>query len=984
MKRLVSVLYCLLILVGGAAGAAPPLALRDTTQDYSLGLHWNVLLAPRPNGRALTLAEIQSPAWAARFEPSQQQVPNLPQQESDIWLRCTLRNYASADTRWVLRGKLAANREFEVFVVDATGRVRRQEARDDLPYDQTHLVPDLQFNLPLHLPPGPPHTLYIHTYSGLLNFSITEEDHLQQLVRQRDVMAALYFSALLTLMLYNLLLFASVRDRSYLYYVLYVAAFGALQADMMGYLHWLWPAMTGGRPMTVQMSLVALVIIFSIFTARSFLETHRLVPRLDRLLRIMVGVALLPVLSWVLPFHALTFWLSVAVPLAACLALLVAGVAVQRTGYRPARYYMAGWGVLILAIIIFYLRTINVLPVSFITEYGVRISSVLEMVLLSLGLASRINTARRAQQEAQAQALLVLREKEEVQQAANRELAARADELERAYEELRASLATTDQLQTLDELKTRFFTNISHELRTPLTLIISPLEHLLGEAALPAAHPELSLMHRNARRLLHLINQLLDIARLEAGSMSLLAAPIDLDTLIQAAVSTFTPLAQSQDVTLQLEVEPNKSGGEVEPLYADQDKLEQILYNLLSNALKFTPAGGQVRVRLAQAAGWVEIAVQDTGIGIAEEELPRVFERFHQADASHTRRYGGSGVGLALVRELVALHGGSITACSQVGEGSTFRVCLPLGAAHLQPHEIGPALADDLVAAQATSRWVERPVEASLPGEAAEVVTADPRPLVLLVDDNDDMRQYLRQCLGPAYRLLMAADGEQGLARTQAALPDLIISDLMMPGLDGLELCQRLKTDERTSHIPVVLLTARSSEGSRLRGLETGADDYLTKPFHPAELRTRVSNLIAQRRQLRERFSREVTLQPRDISITSADEAFLTRALAVVELHLANADFDVETFASALAISRVQLYRKLKALTDQAPTDFVRVLRLRRAAQLLASQAGNVAEVAYAVGFNNLSYFSKCFREMHGHAPSGHFDRPVSEESVPV
>ena len=950
--------------------AAPPLVLRDTAQGHALGLYWDVLPRLRTEP-PLSFEEIRAPAWARRFQASRQQVPNFSQLDAEIWLRCTLRNAATAGTRWVLRTNQPASSSFELFVVDSAGRGHRREASSRLPFRQTHLVPEAHFNLLLSLPLGKTQTLYIRTGADLLDFSIVEEGHFQQLVRRRDVLAALYFGTLLTLMLYNLLLFASVRDRSYLYYVLYVGAFGLLQADMMGYLHFVFPELSDSRQTSQQLVLVGLVIITSVLTARSFLETRRLVPRLDRVLLALLALALLPWLVWQLALSQLTFWLGAIVPVLTCVVLFAAGVAVLRTNYRPARYYMAGWGLLIVAIIAYYLRTVNVLPVSFITEYGVRISSVLEMLLLSLGLASRINMARLAQQEAQAQALTVLREKEEVQQTANRELAAHANELQRAYEELQASLATTDQLQTLDELKTRFFTNISHELRTPLTLILSPLEQLLGEDTLPKMHPELVLMHRNARRLLHLINQLLDIARLEDGSMTLLAAPVRLAATVQAALAAFAALALANDIELHLEMGKTEAPEPAAPLYADQDKLEQIIFNLLSNALKFTPAGGRVGVYLTREAGWVEMAVCDTGIGIAAAELPLVFERFHQANASHTRRYGGSGVGLALVRELVALHGGTITATSEVGVGSAFRIRLPLGTAHLAPAEMGPAPEDD-AGQPTTARWVEVPLESQESAEAATRDTNDQRPLLLLVDDNDDMRQYLRQCLGAEFRLLLATNGEQGLARAQAALPDLIISDLMMPVLDGLELCRRLKTDERTSHIPVVLLTARASEGSRLRGLETGADDYLTKPFHPNELRARVGNLIAQRQLLRQRFGREVTLLPRDISITSADESFLNRALAVVETHIANPDFDVELFAAELAVSRVQLYRKLKALTDQAPTDFVRVLRLRRAAQLLAGQAGNVADVAYAVGFNNLSYFSKCFREAYGHVPSDH------------
>ncbi len=538
--------------------------------------------------------------------------------------------------------------------------------------------------------------------------------------------------------------------------------------------------------------------------------------------------------------------------------------------------------------------------------------------------------------------------------------------------------------------------------------------------------------------------------------MRLRAVPTDLARAARAAADVFGPLALAHDVALTVTAEPPPPAAA--PLYADADKLEQILSNLLSNALKFTPPGGQVQVRVSYADGLALASVADTGTGIAAAQLPRVFERFEQADAGRLRRHGGSGVGLALVRELVALHGGTATASSTVGEGSTFTISLALGTAHLQNHDIGPALLADEAPGPA-SRWAavaadelasaveaEADFEAdswagfggdfgsdagpdagsdsrsdfgsdsgsdsrsdfgsdsgsdsgdnngegfrttgvgfepgtdanpaaaatNAAGPAARPRAADERPLVLIVDDSADLRHYLRHCLQADYRLLLAADGTLGLARAQAALPDLIVSDLMMPGLDGLELCERLKTDERTSHIPVVLLTALGSEASRLAGLELGADDYLTKPFRPAELLARVRNLVASRRQLRQRFGREITLQPRDIALTSADERFLTRALTVVETHLADPDFSVETFANDMVVSRMQLHRKLKALTDQSATGFVRTLRLRRAAQLLAARTGNVADVAYATGFGNLSHFSRCFREEFGVVPSAY------------
>ena len=981
-----------------AAAQTGPLVLRDTARSYPLGLHGAVLaLRQAPGQVPLTLADVRG-RYARQFEASTQEVPTIVLARADVWLRCDVRADTGPATRWLLRGLLRGLEPFEVYLVDAAGRVRFRQRASRGAFAASHVVTGQDFNLRLPLPSGERLTLYMHGGSGEQCFVISEENHLRELAFWKDLGMAVYLTTLLTMLLYNLLLYLSVRDRSYLYYVLFVASFGLLQAEMAGYLpRWLGPVRVEAVEGLLTLALLAATMVFSVLTARAFLETARTVPRLDRGLRALAVLTPVLMLTGLVPRLAgFAHVLLIVLPLLTVAGLLTACGLALRRGYRPANYYLAGWVLLMAAIVLYYLRGLGLLPLNFLTEYGVRVASALEVILLSMGLADRINLARRDKERAQAEALAVAREKEDVQRRANRDLTL-------AYDELQASLATTDHLTALDEVKTRFFTNISHELRTPLTLILSPLEQMLTE---PAPRPEVRPMHRNARRLLRLITQLLDIARLEAGSMRLRAVPTDLARAARAIAEVFGPLALAHDVALRVEAEAPPPAAA--PLYADADKLEQILSNLLSNALKFTPPGGQVRLRVGYAEGWALASVADTGTGIAADELPRVFERFEQADAGRQRQHGGSGVGLALVRELVALHGGTATASSTVGEGSTFTVRLALGTAHLQNHDIGPAplpdegsgpaggwaagAADELAsAAEAEADFgadygagseAEYGTNAAAAGDSSDpdraaaadlanrTRAADERPLVLIVDDSADLRHYLRHCLQADYRLLLAADGTLGLARAQAALPDLIVSDLMMPGLDGFQLCQALKTDERTSHIPVVLLTALGSEASRLAGLGLGADDYLTKPFRPAELLARVRNLVAGRRQLRQRFGREVTLQPRDIALTSADERFLTRALAVVETHLADPDFSTERFADDMAVSRMQLHRKLKALTDQSATGFVRTLRLRRAAQLLGAGAMNVAEAADATGFGNLSHFARHFRELHGVLPS--------------
>jgi signal transduction histidine kinase/ligand-binding sensor domain-containing protein/DNA-binding response OmpR family regulator len=533
---------------------------------------------------------------------------------------------------------------------------------------------------------------------------------------------------------------------------------------------------------------------------------------------------------------------------------------------------------------------------------------------------------------------------------------------ERLKADLRVQQVAADKLRELDTLKSQFFANISHEFRTPLTLILGTLEGLLEDKKNPARfRPQFELLQRNAGRLLQLINQLLDLSRLEAGRLRLDEKPGNLAQCLGVIAGSFASMAERQGIRYDMDL-PR------EPVWAafDADKLEKILGNLLSNAFKFTPRGGTVTFAACVASGedghQLHVVVTDTGIGIPSEQLSRIFDRFYQVDHSPTRAYGGSGIGLALAKELTELHRGRISVESTVGSGTTFAVALALPVAQPDAGAVHhPALPDGLEAAG--------PVHT--PEESGAAAGSPPyQTKVLIVEDNADLRSYIRAGLPQHYQLMEAENGLKGWEAALEGLPDLVITDVMMPELDGLTLCQRLKTHAATLHIPVILLTARAGTEDKIEGLLTGADDYLTKPFHGRELSVRATNLIEERKRLREHFGRQVLLQPAPPKFQSADEAFLEKVIKAVEGHLGEADFDVEGLGQEVGLSRVQLYRKLYALTGQPPSDFIRTLRLRRGAELLAGKAGNVSEVAYRVGFKEPSYFSRCFSQAYGCSPS--------------
>jgi signal transduction histidine kinase/DNA-binding response OmpR family regulator len=524
-----------------------------------------------------------------------------------------------------------------------------------------------------------------------------------------------------------------------------------------------------------------------------------------------------------------------------------------------------------------------------------------------------------------------------------------------------------DRLNALNQLKSRFFSNISHEFKTPLSLILGPLDRLMASTE-PGSEERVlyALMQRNARQLLDLNNQLLDLARLESGKMQLRDSEMPWQHSLSAIASAFLPDAARREVGLEIVVE----AGDHEAL-ADRNAVEKILNNLLSNALKHTPGGGSITFTAtlipgqdgdgANAEGWEAayalLTVHDSGKGIPQDDLDRIFDRFYQVESDRQAGTPGTGIGLALVRELVQLMDGEIDVQSRMGEGSTFSVRLPL--------QIRPGSG--------------QPQPASDPEEVSQAQGAEGRelPRLLIVEDNEEMRDYMRREFAIAFEVVVAENGRIGLEKAIDETPDIVISDLMMPEMDGIALCAALKSSPATSHVPFILLTALGSVEDRVRGLEEGADDYLQKPFHAGELMARARNLIEQRRALRRLWSQPDAdhSEAPVSSLNRLDQEFLERAMAVTREHMADPAYSVETFSREMHMSRPQLFRKIKALTDQNLSEFIRTVRLREAGRLFSENFGNVTEVLYAVGFNNSSYFSKCFREMYGMAPSDYAEQ---------
>ncbi|NIM18101.1 MAG: response regulator [Candidatus Aminicenantes bacterium] len=541
----------------------------------------------------------------------------------------------------------------------------------------------------------------------------------------------------------------------------------------------------------------------------------------------------------------------------------------------------------------------------------------------------------------------------------------------------------SEKLKEMDRVKSRFFANISHEFRTPLTLIMGPLEQMMSDSSDDTQKKKLNLMLRNTQRLLGLINQLLELSKFESGKVKLQASRQNIIPFLKGLVANFEPLADQHELDLAFQADVEDI-----TLYVDTGKVEDMIYNLLINAVKFTPAGGKITVAAKRIAGkdetfpdgFLEISVSDTGLGIPREQLAHIFDRFYQSDSTYEHRKKGSGIGLALVKELVQVHHGKIDVYSREGKGTEFIIALPMGDAHLAADEIVergvpvdvkdvPAVVKAHVPAEIRFETDDSDETDTTEAEEAVDVVAGEKDIILVVEDSVDVRDYIRGSLEPLYTVVEAKDGKEGIQKAREIIPDLIISDIMMPEVDGYELCNILKKDIKTSHIPMILLTAKASEESIVRGLETGADDYITKPFSTTILMARIKNLIDLRRQLQLNINREMTFQPAKISVSTIDEEFIKELQDVINKNLSDPDFNVELLAKKLYMDRSTIYRKVLALTGENPTEFIRSCRLKRGAELLKSNY-TVLEVALEVGFSSANYFTKCFKKKFHRLPS--------------
>nr|WP_302825702.1 substrate-binding domain-containing protein [uncultured Bacteroides sp.] len=529
------------------------------------------------------------------------------------------------------------------------------------------------------------------------------------------------------------------------------------------------------------------------------------------------------------------------------------------------------------------------------------------------------------------------------------------DQLEEQRDQL---IQLSHQLEEATHAKLVFFTNISHDFRTPLTLVADPVEHLLADDTLNEDQRKmLSLIQRNVNILLRLVNQILDFRKYENGKMEFTPVPLDLLASFEGWNESFQEIARKKHIRFSFDSMPDADYRTL----ADVEKLERIYFNLLSNAFKFTPENGKITVRLSSwmkdGQPWLRFTVANSGTMISAEHIRSIFDRFYKIDMHHT----GSGIGLALVKAFVDLHRGLIAVESDEKQGTLFTIDLPKGDTPVPEQELIPAtpLPTDAV-------WTAEE-------EDHEMLYDSSKPTVLIIDDNADIRSYVQGLLQADYTVVEAADGSEGIKKAMRFVPDLIISDVMMPGIDGIECCRRLKSELQTCHIPVILLTACSLDEQRIQGYDGGADSYISKPFSSPLLLARVRNLIDSHRRLKQFFGDRQTLAKEDVC--DMDKDFVERFKGLIEAKMSDSGLNVEDLGKDMGLSRVQLYRKIKSLTNYSPNELLRIARLKKASSLLASSDMTIAEVGYEVGFSSPSYFAKCYKEEFGESPTDFLKR---------
>ncbi len=869
--------------------------------------------------------------WTADFLP-----------EEIYWGKIELANQLPENgdySEWVLHFSLIFT-DIKIYVEDSKGQVQNYQTGFFVPTHQKSFVPTSKQNIvKIQIPAGETVTFYFRTENKRKfiapKFDLTLQhstSFFSKLAKEKQ-QNGMYFGFVVMMLVYNLFLFFYARDRAYLYYSTYIfgITFFSLynSGDLADFMRdWFLYE----KPQLIYFFKPFAYITFMGYLTfvRSFLDLETLLPTWDRIFKIFSYITI-PViiadyyLMWYsnfsyniadIPavFYALTF-------LVICFSVLIP---IYKTKDRKGLFIIAGFSLMGLGL----LATIwmRIQSVDFSVVYF-RIGTILEIIIFSLGMAYR------------------QKEVEDEKRKGDFEL-----EKAKILQDIEHQEA--ERLKELSNLKSRLYTNITHEFRTPLTVIMGMTESIEG-------HEEAKeMIQRNSNNLLRLINQILDLSKAESGNLKLNMVQADIIIFLQYLTESFHSMANAKDIQLTFYSEEKEI-----IMDFDEQKIQHIIYNLLSNAIKYTPIKGKIVFHVKKENDKLCLKVKDNGQGISAKDQPFIFDRFYQVDQSSAGKIDGVGIGLALTKELVEFLNGEILLESELGEGSEFIIYLPIHRSEkTQDHKIN---------------MIEE--ERNIEKEKKEVPQFDTElidlnfekneiPQLLLVEDNEDVITYIKSCISEDYKVEVAHDGQEGIEKALELIPDIIISDLMMPKKNGFEVCKFLKQDEKTSHIPIILLTAKATQEDKIEGLEMGADAYIMKPFQKQELKTRLKKLIENRTILQTKYKDNLTKVSK--KRTNVEDNFLQKVIQILKKELDNPNFSVVELSKEMHLSSTQMYRKLKALTGLPPNKFIRRYRLQSSLELLQNSSMNIAEIAYLVGFSDPNYFSRAFSEEFGKPPS--------------
>ena len=909
---------------------------------YNLGNYLYVLV---DSTRRMQFSDIFSPENAHSFVPFlKAPLQELSMSRQPFWLRLSIKSNLDHEEIWLTNFMEA---EVASYSVAENGRIEKSISGlliplSERPYKKQYgQIPVL----PLTIPGEGFHNYYWRVqpanlfpdsdYGIRLNYSLFSPSYIAEFRHLEAVLLMLGIGFAIAVGVYHLVIFFYIKESSYLWFACYCITMAFLGFIVSGYaLSFFWSEIPLIHYTFISDLFPIIYYLFLILFTRSYLQTYRLIPGWDKVLWLLFGLLsidflltdLLFVLNLYPMVHAVLAQMMFFGQIVLLFIFLIISVICIGKGYQPAKFYLFANTAFILGFIFTILNLTKVLPMPVHGDW-VELGWVIQMSLFALGLAQLFKSLQKKKFEA-------------------------------------------ERLKELDHIKTRLYTNITHEFRTPITVILGMAEQALNNPK-DWFREGTHMIIRNGKKLLKLVNQMLDLSKVEAGSLPVNLVQSDIVQFLRYLVEPFYAYAETKNIQLYFRCKEESLNMDYDP-----EKLTSIISNLLSNAIKFTQEGGSVYLEagsetanseqqgqiLLKGKGTVfQIKVTDTGIGVPKDKLPFIFDRFYQVRNDElwgeSRKTGGTGIGLALTKELVKLLGGTISAKSKPGEGSEFSVSLPIS--------------------QTATTWEETPdhflaIEEFFPfkniaSERIETEIAgaekEEKPLLLIIEDNPDIVSYLSACLKGHYHIKAAYDGKMGVEKALELIPDIIISDVMMPEADGFEVCQILKNNRLTSHIPIVLLTAKVDHLSRIEGLQRGADAYLAKPFNKKELLVRLQKLIELRHRLQEYYQSIPLPEDTNDPAIAIESAFIKEIQTILEAHLDDQSFSITDLCPALGISRAQLYRKFKALTGQPVGRYFRTLRLHKAKTLLQTTDLNISEIAYETGFKDPSHFTHAFKE---------------------